>query len=109
MRGARGARGAREPHAEVGKRACASYTLPVVRTGLVIVSLTGILALARDPGCGGADSSESALNAPCTRSKDCSAGLVCAEGVCADPDGGAVRLDGGADATTTVDASNDGG
>jgi len=81
----------------------------VVRTGLVIISLTGILALARDPGCGGADSPESALNAPCTRSKDCSAGLVCAEGVCAEPDGGVVRLDGGGDATSTLDASNDGG
>lgn len=76
---------------------------------MVLISLAGILALARDPGCGGADSPSSALNAPCTRSKDCSAGLVCTEGVCAEPDGGAPRFDGATDATSTGDVSNDGG
>jgi len=70
---------------------------------MVLLSLTGILALAREPGCGGSDSPQSALNAPCTRSKDCSAGLVCTEGVCAEPDGGAAPSDAG------PDTSNDGG
>jgi len=81
----------------------------VVRTGLVVMSIAVSLGLARDPGCGGADSPSSGLNAPCTRTKDCSAGLVCAEGVCTEPDAGVVPLDGGHDATSTGDASNDGG
>ena len=76
---------------------------------MVLLSFTGILALARDPGCGGADSPQSALNAPCTRSKDCSGDLVCAEGVCVVPDAGIVPADGGRPDTSTADASDDGG
>jgi len=76
---------------------------------MVLISLAGILALARDSSCGSAESLSSALNAPCTRSKDCSPGLACTEGVCAKPDGGAPLFDGAIDATPTGDASNDGG
>ena len=64
----------------------------VVAFGLVSL---GALALGRDPGCGGADSPSSGPNAPCTRSKDCSGGLVCAEGVCTEPDAGVAPPDGG--------------
>jgi hypothetical protein len=77
-----------------------------VKTAVVLVSVAVAWgALARDPGCGGADSPSSGPNAPCTRSKDCSAGLVCEEGVCTERDAGAV------DASThpPVDASDDGG
>lgn len=79
----------------------------MVRTIAVLAVMS--LGLSREPGCGGADSPSSGLNAPCTRSKDCSAGLVCDQGVCTDPDGGNAPLDGGRDAKSTVDASNDGG
>ena len=74
-----------------------------------VVSL-GALALGRDPGCGGADSPSSGVNAPCTRSKDCSNDLVCAEGVCTEADSGApvIKADAGS-GTPIGDAADDGG
>jgi hypothetical protein len=69
----------------------------------------GTFGISREPGCGGADSPSSGQNAPCTRSKDCSAGLTCAEGVCKELDSGSTPIvpDGGRDADS--DASDDGG
>ena len=78
----------------------------VVAYGLVSL---GALVLGRDPGCGSADSPSSGLNAPCTRSKDCTTGLVCAEGVCTEPDSGIASPDSGRDATSGGDAADDGG
>ena len=76
-----------------------------------VVSL-GALALGRDPGCGGSDSPESGVNAPCTRTKDCSGNLVCTEGVCAAADSGAgagvIKADAGT-GTPVGDAADDGG
>ncbi len=75
-----------------------------------------LLGLAHDPGgCGSVDSSSSGLNAPCTRSKDCSGHLVCTQGVCTDDDadsgssGNALPDSGGRDATPAGDAADDGG
>jgi hypothetical protein len=76
----------------------------VVAYGLLSV---GALALGRDPGCGGADSPSSGVNAPCTRTKDCTFGLVCTEGVCTEPDSGVVPSDAGI--APTRDAADDGG
>ena len=73
-----------------------------------VVSL-GALALGRDPGCGGADSPSSGVNAPCTRSKDCSGGLVCMEGVCTERDAGALPADSGVGTAPAGDAADDGG
>lgn len=80
----------------------------------VVVLLCGSLAwgsigLGRDPGCGGADSPSGGPNAPCTRSKDCGGNLVCAEGVCTEPDAGITLPDSGRDATSSGDAADDGG
>jgi hypothetical protein len=63
------------------------------------------LGLSRDPGCGGVGDPAGLPNAPCTRTKDCSAGLVCVEGVCSEPDAGE-PVDAGADAG---DDADDGG
>lgn len=75
----------------------------VVAYGMISL---GALALGREPGCGGSESPSSGVNAPCTRSKDCTGGLLCTEGVCAEPDSGAAPVDAGADAR---DAADDGG
>jgi hypothetical protein len=71
-----------------------------------VVSL-GALALGRDPGCGGSDQPSSGVNAPCTRSKDCNRDLVCAEGVCTEPDSGVTPTDAGT--VPPGDAADDGG
>ena len=44
------------------------------------------LVFARDPGCGGVESTESGINAPCTRDKDCKDDLTCERGVCTGPE-----------------------
>ena len=97
-------------HVEVGKRLgkrpWAGYTR-VVRTAVVLAVMS--LGLACELACSSTDSPSSGLNAPCTRSKDCSSSLVCAQGVCSEPDAGLVSEDGGADAASVGDASNDGG
>jgi hypothetical protein len=67
----------------------------MVRSAAVFAAVF-FVGLARDPGCG-ADDKPSGVNGPCTRSKDCNAGLECSEGVCTQPDGG-----------ETGDASRDG-
>jgi hypothetical protein len=74
-----------------------------------VVSL-GALAFGRDPGCGGSESPSSGVNAPCTRTKDCSGHLVCTEGVCTEADSGtrAIESDGGT-GTPVGDAADDGG
>lgn len=65
-------------------------------------AITSVLGLGREPGCGSAGDGDGALNAPCTRAKDCGDGLTCSEGVCSSPDAGAK------DATAAVvDASTD--
>ena len=58
-----------------------------MRGGVVIAAAAVVLGLFREPGCGG-DDTPSGVNGPCTRSKDCSAGLECQEGVCSQPDAG---------------------
>jgi hypothetical protein len=73
----------------------------VVRSGAVIAAFVA-LGLSQDPGCGGGGDPPRGPNAPCTRQKDCSAGLVCAEGVCTEPDSGVT--DAG-----SPDADDDGG
>lgn len=50
-------------------------------------------------GCGTSSSSDAAENAPCTRSRDCTADLVCRDGVCVGPLG---PSDAGADADATA-------
>ena len=79
----------------------------MVRNAVVLTLLS--LGLARELGCSSADAHAKGLNAPCTRSKDCRSDLVCDEGVCTDPDAGLAPVDGGPDATSTADASADGG
>lgn len=71
--------------------------------------LSSALGLGRDPGCGGAESPSSGVNAPCTRSKDCGAGLVCMEGVCTEPDAGTssgVVPDSGTSGTSGSDSGS---
>ena len=53
-----------------------------------VLAAVFFVGLARDPGCGGDDEEKRGLNGPCTRSKDCNAGLECNQGVCTEPDGG---------------------
>ena len=62
-----------------------------------LVLAVALLALAREPGCGGVDSTENGPGAPCTRDKDCTTGS-CVHGVCAGADAGAPD-DGGGDAS----------
>lgn len=62
--------------------------------------------LARD--CGAQDNPPSGPNAPCTRTKDCSAGLVCTAGVCEDPDASTAPIDA-AVPDAPADAPDDGG
>ncbi len=57
------------------------------------------LGLARGAGCGGVGDPAGGANAPCTRTKDCTEGLACVEGVCTGPDAGA------SDASLAADAS----
>jgi hypothetical protein len=59
-----------------------------MRGGAVVIAAVFVVGLVRDPGCGGGET-PSGVNGPCTRSKDCSAGLECQQGVCTQPDGGA--------------------
>jgi hypothetical protein len=71
------------------------------------------LGFSRDPGCGGVGDSSGGANAPCTRTKDCSDGLTCVEGVCTGPDAAlpvdAGPVDAGPDDPEDGDASDDGG
>jgi hypothetical protein len=89
----------------------------VIRNAVALAALTlgGLGSIGgrdgRDPGCGGTDSPSSGPNAPCTRTKDCGATLVCREGVCTDADAGAVTAlpdSGGRDATSGGDAGDGG-
>ena len=60
----------------------------MIRYGAIGFALA--LGLARDPGgCSGVDDPDGGTNAPCTRNSDCRGGLICAEGVCTEPDSGA--------------------
>jgi len=80
-----------------------------VLRGSAALAVVALLGLSRDPGCGGGDSPAGAVNAPCTRSKDCAEGLVCSEGVCTAPDSGAPPADGGPDDAQGDGAQSDGG
>ncbi len=71
--------------------------LGVMRGGVVIATAI-VVGLLRDPGGCGGDDMPSGVNGPCTRSKDCTAGLECQQGVCTPPDAGVAG-----------DASDDGG
>lgn len=77
----------------------------MVRTALVVMVMS--LGLGRELGCSNADTLSGALNAPCTRSKDCGGSLVCSQGVCSTDDAG-VAPEGGPDAALE-DAADDGG
>ncbi len=61
----------------------------MVRRALVF-GFASLALAARDPGCGGVDSTSAGVNAPCTRTGDCANGLTCESGVCTGPlnDGG---------------------
>lgn len=74
-----------------------------IAAALIVALQLGAGGLARD--CGGADDPPSGKNAPCTRQKDCSAGLVCSEGVCKEPDAGPSAPD----AAAIGDAADGGG
>ena len=74
----------------------------VVACGIAAVLGSAFL---RDPGCGGVDSPAGALNAPCTRDKDCRDALVCREGVCVELDASAPSDAGDAQ---SKDAARDG-
>ena len=66
----------------------------MVRRALALGLILGL----HDPSsCGGVESPTSGVNAPCTRDKDCSAGLVCASGVCTQPDAPPPTPDAGGD------------
>jgi hypothetical protein len=69
------------------------YASRVIRHALLLAAAS-LSLLAREPGCGGVDSSSSGVNAPCTRDYDCASGLTCQQGVCTGP---------------AVDAGTDGG
>lgn len=72
----------------------------MAKSTVVLAALVaGGLGLARNPGCGEVEHAQGAPNAPCTRTSDCGPGLVCLEGVCREPDGGAPpsASDAGAD------------
>jgi Dickkopf-like protein len=60
--------------------------------------LVAAVALGKDPGCGGVDSTTGGVNAPCTRDKDCTAGLTCLNGSCVAPDSGLPPPDAASDA-----------
>ncbi len=64
---------------------------------LLVASTAGLLL-----ACSSEDSIAAGVNAACTRTKDCQAGLFCTGGVCTPSDGG---TEGGSDATGPVDAS----
>ncbi len=74
----------------------------MIRHAAIAGVLLGIAA--HDPSCGSVDSSSKGLNAPCTRAKDCAAGLVCPSGVCVLPDAGD---EAGGDAAAAQDAAGD--
>jgi hypothetical protein len=62
------------------------------------------LVFARDPGCGGVESTSSGINAPCTRDRDCKDELTCEKGVCT----GHSKDDAGADASQDAGGSDAG-
>jgi hypothetical protein len=66
-----------------------------------------VFALGAAHDCG-ADDAANGANAPCTRTKDCGAGLVCDEGVCRSPDAGQAP-DAAPEASEPGDAADDGG
>lgn len=78
----------------------------MVRKGVAIAFVA--FGLSRDPGCGASPEPSGGENAPCTRTRDCSGGLVCMQGVCVEPDGGSAT-DAGADVVHRGDAADDGG
>jgi hypothetical protein len=85
------------------------HSVAIFVYGTIALGSLGLGGAGRDPGCGGAESPASGVNAPCTRSKDCGGSLVCAEGVCTEPDSGTAPPDSGRDATSSGDAADDGG
>lgn len=77
----------------------------MVRRFVPFVVVLGVATLF---GCSSETRTDGAANAPCTRSKDCAAGLVCSDGVCEEPFSSA--LDAGSDASAAEDgAAADGG
>lgn len=72
----------------------------MLRASAAVVIALGLTGAARD--CGGGEEPAGGPNAPCTRSRDCTSGLACAEGVCVDPTADAA-------APAPKDASDDGG
>ena len=60
---------------------------------LVLAAVVGVALFAVEGGCGESDYPSNGPNAPCTRSKDCSAGLTGIVGVCTDPDASAFSPD----------------
>lgn len=62
------------------------------------------LGLAREPACGDPGDPPGGPNAPCTRERDCTAGLTCVGGVCTGADAALPVVDAGPDA---VDATRD--
>jgi hypothetical protein len=62
------------------------------------------VALVREPACGESGEHQGGVNAPCTREKDCAAGLSCTSGVCTSPDSGLPVFDAG---SGEKDASKD--
>ena len=73
-----------------------------------LTALGFALLFARDPGCGGVDSTESGLNAPCTRDKDCKDELTCQKGVCSGPEKGDAATDAGPKDTGSTDTGGGG-
>ncbi len=70
----------------------------MVHKALILAVAPGV---SRDPGGCNTETTGGGVNAPCTRDKDCSAGLSCTSGVCVEPDSGAPPppVDAGGDAS----------
>ena len=77
----------------------------MVRQAVVakLAALGIALLFARDPGCGGVESTSSGVNAPCTRDHDCKDELTCEKGVCTGPD-----KDDDAGADSSIDSGTSG-
>lgn len=82
-------------------------------TFALTLSALGALGLLRGPGCGETSEPTGGLNAPCTRTSDCTDDLDCRKGVCTDgktpvPDSGSSTGAGDA-GLSEAEAGKDGG
>lgn len=94
--GVRGVNGGELGSATVVDRDVVRFLFAVL--ALVALGSGGVAA------CAGIDDPDGGPNAPCTRTSHCGGGLVCIEGVCREPDGGAAPDASGSDGSADSDA-----